>query len=152
MKSKRYQLCSNYKDLTASIDLAGNPEIILYRAYVAGVVTHSLMSFNNTESEESSPSKSLIESYLTKDGLPITQTGGNALYKGDKLLKDEIANRDPRLYATIDTAELRLPSVASVYAASGYFANRLSTPNSSTSPAEKSSTNITDAPVMKLNE
>ena len=58
MKSKRYQLCSNYKDLTASIDLAGNPEIILYRAYVAGVVTHSLMSFNNTESEESSPSKS----------------------------------------------------------------------------------------------
>lgn len=152
MKSKRYQLCSNYKDLTTSIDLAGNPEIILYRAYVAGVVTHSLMSFNNTESEESSPSKSLIESYLTKDGLPITQMGGNALYKGDKLLKDEIANRDPRLYATIDTAELRLPSVASVYAASGYFANRFVNPKLIDQPGGKSSTNITDAPVMKLNE
>ena len=39
LKSKRYQLCTNYKDLTTSIDLAGNPEIILYRSYVAGVVT-----------------------------------------------------------------------------------------------------------------
>ena len=115
MKSKRYQLCSNYKDLTTSIDLAGNPEIILYRAYVAGVVTHSLMSFNNTESEESSPSKS-------------------------------------RLYATIDTAELRLPSVASVYAASGYFANRFVNPKLIDQPGGKSYTNITDAPVMKLNE
>ena len=152
LKSKRYQLCTNYKDLTTSIDLAGNPEIILYRSYVAGVVTHSLMTFNNTEHEKSSPSKSLIESYLTKNGLPITQVGGNAMYKGDMLFKDEMANRDPRLYATIDTAELRLPSVASVYAASGYFANRFVNPKLIDQPGGMSYTNITDAPVMKLNE
>ena len=152
LKSKRYQLCTNYKDLTTSIDLAGNPEIILYRSYVAGVVTHSLMTFNNTEHEKSSPSKSLIESYLTKNGLPITQVGGNAMYKGDMLFKDEMANRDPRLYATIDTAELRLPSVASVYAASGYFANRFANPTLIGKSGGKSFTNITDAPVMKLNE
>ena len=152
LQSKRYKLCSNYKDLTTSIDLAGNPEVLLYRSYVAGVVTHSLMSFNNTEHEKSSPSKSLIESYLTKNGLPITQVGGNAMYKGDKLFKDEMANRDPRLYATIDTAELRLPSVASVYAASGYFANRFVNPTLINQPGGKSSSNITDAPVMKLNE
>ena len=152
LKSKRYQLCTNYKDLTTSIDLAGNPEIILYRSYVAGVVTHSLMTFNNTEHEKSSPSKSLIESYLTKNGLPITQVGGNAMYKGDMLFKDEMANRDPRLYATIDTAELRLPSVASVYAASGYFAKRFANPTLIGKSGGKSFTNITDAPVMKLNE
>ena len=152
LQSKRYQLCTNYKDLTTSIDLAGNPEIILYRSYVAGVVTHSLMTFNNTEHEKSSPSKSLIESYLTKNGLPITQVGGNAMYKGDMLFKDEMANRDPRLYATIDTAELRLPSVASVYAASGYFANRFVNPKLIDQPGGMSYTNITDAPVMKLNE
>ena len=152
LKSKRYQLCTNYKDLTTSIDLAGNPEIILYRSYVAGVVTHSLMTFNNTEHEKSSPSKSLIESYLTKNGLPITQVGGNVMYKGDMLFKDEMENRDPRLYATIDTAKLRLPSVASVYAASGYFANRFVNPTLIDKSGGKSYTNITDAPVMKLNE
>ena len=152
MTSKRYSLCANYKDLTTSIDLAGNPEMIMYRSYVAGVVTHSLMTFNNTEHEKSSPSKSLIETYLTNNGLPITQVGGNALYKGDHSLKEEVANRDPRLYATIDTVEIRLPSAASVYAISGYFANRFANPTLIDKAGGKSYTNITDAPVMKLNE
>ena len=152
LKSKRYELCSNYKDLTTSIDLAGNPEIILYRAYAAGVVTHSLMTFNNTEPEKSSPSRSLIESYLMQNGLPITQEGGNAMYQGDKDFKKEMMKRDPRLYATIDTTELRLPSVAAVYATSGYFANRFVNPTLINAAGGKSYTNITDAPVMKLNE
>jgi len=146
------QECNNYKDLTTSVDLAGNPEVILYRSYVAGVVTHSLMTFMNTEPEKSSPSKSLIESYLTQNGLPINQDGGNTMYLGDKDFKKEITKRDPRLYATIDTTGLRLPSVAAVYATSGYFANRFVNPSLLNLAGGKSYTNITDAPVMKLNE
>lgn len=152
LKSGRYKLCNNYKDLTTSLDLSTNSEVILYRSYVNGVVTHSLMTFMNTEPEKSSPSRSLIESYLTQNGLPINQDGGNTMYLGDKDFKKEITKRDPRLYATIDTTGLRLPSVAAVYATSGYFANRFVNPNLVNKAGGKSYTNITDAPVMKLNE
>lgn len=43
------------------------------------------------------------------------------IYKGDKWFFDEIADRDPRLYANIDTEDLRLEGVATVIATSGYF-------------------------------
>ena len=97
-----YTLCDDFKSLTTSESLANNPEIIIYREYVEGVLMHSLMSFQNTEVEGSSPSRSLIESYLSVNGLPIKQTE-NKMYKGDKWFFDEIADRDPRLYANIDT-------------------------------------------------
>lgn len=151
INSGKYSLCSNYKALTTSLDLAGNPEIILYRSYVDGEVTHSLMTFQNTEAENASPSKSLIDSYLTKNGLPIAQAG-NTQYKGDQWFYDEIADRDPRLYAHIDTTELQLTGVAAVYAISGYFANRFVNETLKNLPGGRSTTCITDAPIMKLNE
>ncbi len=151
IESGKYSLSNNYKSLTTSISLAGNPEIIMYREYAAGVLTHSLMSFQNTEAQGSSPSRSLIESYLTNNGLPIYQDE-NILYRGDKWFFDEIKDRDPRLFAIIDTTGLRLDGVASVHAVSGYFANRFVNESLVDEPGGKSSTNITDAPVMKLNE
>lgn len=151
ISSGTYSLTPNYKDLTTSISLAGNPEVILYREYAEGVLTHSLMSFQNTEAEGSSPSRSLVESYLSSNGLPIHQTN-NTMYKGDKWFYDEITDRDPRLYATIDTAGVRLQGVATVYASSGYFANRFVNESLITEPGGVSSTNITDCPVMKYNE
>lgn len=147
----KYSLTKDYKTLTTSITLEGNSEIIMYREYEASVLMHSLMSFQNTEAQGSSPSRSLIESYLTTNGLPIFQEGNND-YKGDKWFFDEIADRDPRLHAIIDTKGLRLEGVATVYAASGYFANRFVNESLIDLPGGRSSTNITDAPVMKLNE
>ena len=146
-----YQLCPNYKDLTTSIDLADNPEIILYRAYVDGVVTHSLMTFQNTEAEINSPSKSLVDTYLSKNGLPIHQTG-NSMFKGDQWFYDEMKDRDPRLYATVDTTGLFLVGVAGVPAISGYFGNRFVNESLKNTAGGRSTTCITDAPVMKLNE
>lgn len=150
INSGRYSLCDDYKALTTSIDLEGNPEMIMYRSYVEGVVTHSLMSFQNTEHEISSPSRSLVDSYLSANGLPIKQDGSE--WKGDKWFFDEIANRDPRLYANIDTTGLWLNGVANVYAISGYFGNRFVNESLRNLPGGLSSTNITDAPIMKLNE
>ena len=149
--SGRYSLSSDYKALTISPDLKGNPEIIMYRSYVEGVVMHSLMSFQNTEHEKSSPSKSLIDSYLSANGLPIHQTG-NTEWRGDKWFADAISNRDPRLYANIDTTGLALNGVANVYAISGYFANRFVNETLRNQPGGLSNTNTTDAPIMKLNE
>lgn len=150
ISSGRYSLCDDYKALTTSIDLKGNPEMIMYRSYVEGVVTHSLMSFQNTEHEISSPSRSLVDSYLSANGLPIKQDGSE--WKGDKWFFDEIANRDPRLYANIDTTMLWLNGVANVYAISGYFGNRFVNESLKNDAGGLSSTNITDAPIMKLNE
>lgn len=146
-----YTLCDDFKSLTTSESLANNPEIIIYREYTEGILMHSLMSFQNTEIEGSSPSRSLIESYLSANGLPINQTE-NKMYKGDKWFFDEIADRDPRLSANIDTEDLRLDGVVASYATSGYFANLFVNPDLKTLPGGISSTNITDAPIMKLNE
>lgn len=146
-----YTLCDDFKSLTTSESLANNPEIIIYREYTEGILMHSLMSFQNTEIEGSSPSRSLIESYLSANGLPINQTE-NKMYKGDRWFFDEIADRDPRLSANIDTEDLRLDGVVASYATSGYFANLFVNPDLKTLPGGISNTNITDAPIMKLNE
>lgn len=151
MEWNTYRLADSFKSLTTSEDLATNPEIILYRSYVAGVVTHSLMSFQNTEAEINSPSKDLVDSYLSKNGLPIYQTE-NTQFKGDKWFYDEIADRDPRLADNIETKGLRLDGIAGVYAVSGYFGNRFVNEDLKDLPGGLSSTCITDAPVMKLNE
>ena len=151
MQTNAYSIAPSYKSLTTSEDLAGNPEIIMYRSYVENVVMHSLMSFQNTEHEKSSPSRSFIDAFLTKNGLPIHQAG-NTDYKGKEYAK-EIQNRDPRLADNIDEESgLRLNGVAAVYAASGYYANRYVNKDLINKPGGMSNTNTTDAPVMKLNE
>ena len=151
MQTNAYSIAPSYKSLTTSEDLAGNPEIIMYRSYVEGVVMHSLMSFQNTEMEKSSPSRSFVDAFLTKNGLPIHQAG-NTDYKGKEYAK-EIQNRDPRLADNIDEESgLRLNGVAAVYAASGYYANRYVNKDLINKPGGMSNTNTTDAPVMKLNE
>ena len=151
MQTNAYSIAPSYKSLTTSEDLAGNPEIIMYLSYVENVVMNSLMSFQNTEMEMSSPSRSFIDAFLTKNGLPIHQAG-NTDYKGKEYAK-EILNRDPRLADNIDEESgLRLNGVAAVYAASGYYANRYVNKDLINKPGGMSSTNTTDAPVMKLNE
>ena len=112
---------------------------------------HSLMTFQNTEAEIDSPSKSLVESYLTKNGLPIHQAG-NTQYQGDQTFTAEMTDRDPRLGASINTSRLFLTGVDDVWAISGYFGNRFVNPNLIDKAGGRSYTCVTDAPVMKLNE
>lgn len=149
--SNDYSLTPNFKDLTTSVSLAGNPEVLLYREYEEGVLMHSLMSFQNTEFQNHSPSRSLIDNYLSTNGLPINQDENN-LFGGDKWFYDEIADRDPRLHAIIDTDGLRLEGVSTIYAASGYYTNKFVNESLVNLPGGMSSTNITDAPIIKLNE
>lgn len=152
INGKNYQISADYKALTNSLDLAGNSEIILYRSYVEGLVTHAEMSWQSEQTLGNSPSKDLIDSYLTTNGLPIHQAG-NTDFKGDKKLADEMANRDPRLACNIDVKELRLNGVSgAVYAIGGYWGNRFVNESLLNTPAGQSSTNTTDAPIMKLNE
>ncbi len=151
MNTGTYSLHPVFKELTTSESLANNKEVILYREYLTGVMTHSLMSFQTTESEGSSPSRSLVESYLSANGLPIHQAE-NTLYKGDKWFYDEFADRDPRLYDNISNKGLFLNGIESVYASSGYFAHLFVNESLRGTAEGSSSTCITDAPIIKLNE
>lgn len=107
MSAQKYKISSDYKALTISLDLAGNPEMILYRSYVEGILTHAEMSWQSEQTLGNGPSKDLVDSYLTTNGLPIHQDG-NTVFKGDKVFKDEMTDRDPRLAANIDLEGVRL--------------------------------------------
>lgn len=151
MSSDRYQLVNNYKSLTSSLDLGGNPEIIIYRKYLLGVLGHSVMSYQIEQAQTKSPSKSLIDSYLSSNGLPINQPE-NSEFNGDKWLFEEIEDRDPRLYDNIDTVSLRLKGIEGLWAIGGYAGDRFVNESVRFSAEGLSNTNATDAPVMKLNE
>lgn len=151
MSSDKYQLASSYKSLTNSLDLAGNPEIIIYRKYLLGVLGHSVMSYQIEQAQNKAPNKSLVDSYLSSNGLPINQPE-NTAFKGDKWFFDEIEDRDPRLYDNIDTVSLRLKGIEGLWAIGGYAGDRFVNESVRFSAEGLSSTNATDAPVMKLNE
>ena len=95
--------------------------MILYRSYVEGILTHAEMSWQSEQTLGNGPSKDLVDSYLTTNGLPIHQDG-NTVFKGDKVFKDEMTDRDPRLAANIDLEGVRLNGIAgAVYGIGGYF-------------------------------
>jgi len=74
------------------------------------------------------------------------------MYKGDKWFPDEMANRDPRLYANIDTTGLKLNGIADIYATSGYFSHLFVNESLKDKAGGQSSTCITDAPVIRYDE
>jgi hypothetical protein len=86
-----------YKQQFIQEDLTSNPECVLPRIYILGLVT-------NRESGSGfgagyGVTKDFIESFLCTDGLPISLS---PLYLGDDSAWMEMANRDPRLQNMID--------------------------------------------------
>lgn len=105
--AKGYSLNTSYQGNYNSIDLSKNPEMILYKAYKEGLLTHSLIAYICSSTQISGMSKNAFESYLFTDGKPLALT---TLEKTDKApmidghlsLKDILAVRDKRLSQTID--------------------------------------------------
>lgn len=147
IKSGKYSITDNFRSVFNSLDLAGKKEVILYRKYETGLLTHSLHSYVNKEAQTGA-SKDAIESFLCKDGLPITVSN---LYQGDKTIQNVMADRDPRLSETI-VPELRLNGVAPNYSTSGYSTRKFFNDALKDDPTGSSNLNTTDAPVMRLGE
>ena len=145
--STKYQLAADYRGLFNSLSLAGNKEILLYREYATGLLTHSLNSYVNKE-PQTGTSKDAIESYLSEDGLPISLS---PLYKGDKTIADVMTDRDPRIYETF-VQQLRLNGVAANYSTSGYAVHKFLNEAIKDLPEGNSSLNPTDAPVIRYGE
>ena len=85
-----------YTNLFNRRDYSNNREVMLWRKF--SVEEGQCTQWGGYYSAGRGLTKNMIDSYLCIDGKPISKSN---LYKGDKTLKDVVANRDPRLNQTI---------------------------------------------------
>lgn len=118
---KNYSLNSTYIGNYNSVSLENNPEMIFYKEYKIALLTHSQINYIVQTTMIAGMSKDAFDSYLFKDGLPLSKTScnkndagfvkkgiidgvGATATIGDELyIGDLLAERDQRLYQTIDT-------------------------------------------------
>jgi hypothetical protein len=116
----------DYHSLFIQKDYKTNPEIILWKEYSNGLLMHGFLRYFVWNQGENviGFTKSLVDEYLCKDGLPI---GSSPLYRGDDSLQSEFANRDPRLRQTVSApGEYALnPSEVGSFMARGKGYNKL---------------------------
>jgi len=148
IESGRYSLAEDYRGLFNSMDLSGNPEIILFRKYEEGVLTHSLNSYSNLE-PQTGTSKDAIDAYRMDNGLPIRQSGSG--YQGDEEIDNVMADRDSRIVNTF-VQELRLNGYASNYSTSGYSQRKFLNDDIADENIGSSNLNPTDAPIIRYGE
>jgi starch-binding outer membrane protein, SusD/RagB family len=151
MNSNKYRFGSDFKALFASENLAGNPEVLLYRAYdAAQQVTHSIGSYSNgSEVVGVDPNLVLAKSFIMNDG-DVWQNSATP-NADDFSIANLAKTRDPRFEASF----IDKPNPASATLLYGYkFASREAiTFIGKTYPAAwGSNTNTSDAPVMRLAE
>lgn len=90
----------DYYKLFSHDDLKEVSEAIMYEAVDPKVQLGSWTwtYLNGTRGNATGITKSMVESYLSRDGLPIAVS---SLYKGDTTLNQVVENRDPRLRQSI---------------------------------------------------
>lgn len=172
----KYSLCPDYRSLYSSLDLSGNPEVILYKQYESGVIANCITSVI-TGGENSvgniGATKDAIEAYLCIDGLPygISSLHPKAIKGEPELLEEEFKDRDPRLtmsfvvpYDNYNPTQLPamdqnfsgevppfMPAFTGegyIHTPSGYHIYKYWNPDS---PNTDATTGITDAPIYTLN-
>jgi hypothetical protein len=87
---------TDYNAIHRMTDLSGNPEVMYWRRYQLGIFTNHVQSYH--KDYIGGATKDMVESYLSKDGLPITLS---PLYQGDEVYEDIWVDRDPRLRQSI---------------------------------------------------
>jgi hypothetical protein len=152
MTSGVFALAPSYQTAYNSNDLSTDKEMILYKRYEATYLSHSLIAYLYSSTPIAGLSKTAVEAYLCKDGLPI---GLSPLYQGDATESNVVANRDKRLYITMDTTYYYYDghSKNGLTASSGYRPIKF-LPDSNTLKTIQTGigTNLTDAPLFWLAE
>ncbi len=154
MDNSEYALRPDWQSLYNSIELLGNSEVILAKRYIQGMLAHSIQAYTNTSTVQSGLTKFGAESYVTINGLPIKQVGGNAEYLGDANIANTFANRDPRFakaFGTQDYAYSDKPwnGLTSI---TGYVFKLFNNPALSGPEVTTISQNHIDAPIFTLSE
>ena len=151
MNSNKFNFTKDFKSIFSSESLAGHTEVLLYRAYDAALsITHAIGSYSNgTETVGIDPNLALIKSFIANDGKAWQNSAvPNA---SSFAIADLIKTRDPRFEASFIDKALST-STTLLY---GYkFASReaITYIGRAYPPAWGSSTNTSDAPVMRLAE
>jgi hypothetical protein len=154
-----FSVADDLRGIFIQDDLSGgnyskNSEVIFFRAYETGKVTHSLITYSSGIAEgQSGLTQRALNAFLASDGLPIKQSPLYN-YSSDNNLRyfpKMYENRDPRLAATVcDT--LRIYGVANGYARTGICVWKF-TPYTLTNPDQYTADrNFTDAPVIRFGE
>ena len=152
MTSGTYALDKSYQTAYNSDNLGTDEEMILYKRYEPALLQHSLIAYLYSSTAMNGPTRSAVESYLCKDGLPI---GLSPMYQGDATIDNVKANRDLRFGIAVDTTYLYYKSHVknSLSSSTGYRpikflpdSNKLKTINTTIGA------NYTDAPLFWLAE
>ena len=151
MQSGLFSVSPDYNALFSSDDLAGNPEVIFYRKYLGGTLTHCVLTYNNAEAQTGA-NRALLESYLTDDGLPVHLDAN-----WDPQTADEFfAGRDPRLTETFRMKYYVRGEDCTPfnYSTSGYSMCKFIDDTQATSEDQKyrGQNNETDCPLLRYSE
>jgi hypothetical protein len=86
-----------YMDMFANLDLSGYNEVLMWREYNRSLgLSHSMMQWGSRSNDRNGLTKSLVDSYLMANGLPIYASGSG--YHGDDYISDIRKDRDNRLF------------------------------------------------------
>lgn len=86
-----------YYNMFAAVDLSGFSEVLLWRRYDKGLgITHNVSVYGQHNNNGAGPTRSLTESFLMANGLPIYAEGSG--YHGDDYVADVRKDRDGRLH------------------------------------------------------
>lgn len=96
----KHGLYADYQHLFVAHDLASIDEVLFYKSYgVENVQGHGASHYLQRTGAGVGPTRSLVESYLMQNGLPIYASGSG--YEGDELLQDVVSDRDNRLQVSV---------------------------------------------------
>ena len=148
--SNKFTLTPVYKDLYSSLDLSGNPEVLLYKSYVSGILTHSVVGYTNSSTMMSGLTRDAVDSFLCSDGLPISLSG---MYEGNGDISSVLANRDLRLVQSVEDelAYIGNPNEKGFTSSTGYIITKFNNPGLGASEV-LAPNNPTDAPIFWLAE
>ncbi|MBB3188209.1 RagB/SusD family nutrient uptake outer membrane protein [Microbacter margulisiae] len=150
------------RSLFVSTNLAGNSEVIMYRSYASGIVSHSVESYVAYQNAQVGISKNLLDAFLCKDGLPQKQSQTINLDPASssfsyRKFKTGTSLLDPRIGSTICPDSLRLQAAAfpgangdADYALTGMAIRKFLNDNDYYTAVLN--TNITSAPIICYDE
>jgi starch-binding outer membrane protein, SusD/RagB family len=84
-----------YFNMFSAVNMSGYSEVLLWRQYATAIVTHNVPVHAQGGNYAVGLTKSMVESFLMANGLPIYATGSG--YQGDDSLQTIRADRDGRL-------------------------------------------------------
>lgn len=147
----QWSITSDFRSLFGSMDLSGNPEVLMYRHYDAGKgVTHHVASYcNGNESQTPACNLALAQAFICNDGKVYQNS--DVANADDFTIENMVVTRDPRFEATFWNMPI-VQSATLLYC--WKFIDRTGpTYRLSTPPAQYASmTNTNDYPVMRYSE